>query len=100
MKHCIFHAPQDKLLNFARHIHHFMMSSVNIASVLIQTRVLDSSVSLQTPLHWAAKHGQAEVVKLLCAIPGVSINARSVSIGPEHPCTPGVFISLRRISFC
>ncbi|XP_067651053.1 ankyrin repeat domain-containing protein SOWAHC-like [Haliotis asinina] len=38
-----------------------------------------------TALHWACKHGKADVVKLVASKPGVSINSRTVShLTPLH----------------
>lgn len=34
----------------------------------------------QTALHWAAKHGNAEVVKLIAGACQADVNARSVSV--------------------
>lgn len=33
----------------------------------------------QTALHWAAKHGRADIVKLLAGTHGIDVNGKSVS---------------------
>ena len=43
----------------------------------------------QSPLHWAAKHGKPEVIKLLCGTHYVDVNARSV----------GAFLVLIKVAF-
>jgi ankyrin repeat protein len=37
-------------------------------------------VSPQTALHWAAKHGNADVAKLIAGTCQADVNARSVSV--------------------
>jgi len=34
---------------------------------------------VQTALHWAAKHGRPEVIKMLMGRPGANVNQRTVS---------------------
>lgn len=40
-----------------------------------------SVISLQSALHWAAKHGRADIVKLLAGTHGIDVNGRSVRCG-------------------
>lgn len=37
------------------------------------------SLSLQTALHWAAKHGNEDVVKLIAGTHNANVNVRTVS---------------------
>jgi hypothetical protein len=44
----------------------------------------------QTALHWAAKHGNDDVVKLIAGTYQADVNARSVSVHTSHYVTlPG-----------
>lgn len=36
-------------------------------------------LKIQTALHWAAKHGRADIVKLLAGTHGIDVNGKTVS---------------------
>ncbi len=46
----------------------------------------NSWIVFQTPLHWAAKHGKPEVIKLLCGTHYADVNSRSVSLKAQAQC--------------
>ena len=58
------------------------VSTSNLLRCIVDVVFLNISilfVRLQTALHWAAKHGNSDVIKMLCGTPECDVNVRSVS---------------------
>ena len=47
--------------------------------LILMMKSTNCILSFQTALHWAAKHGNLDVIKLLCGNGNIQINAQSVS---------------------
>ncbi len=80
---------KTKLISERLQFHDFVTCTV--ISSGMSCNCFSSCICFQTALHWAAKHGQAEVVKLLCGQPGAKdiVNIQSVScIFQSHYAVP------------